>query len=262
MNILLWRTQGWQIIVCLVVSLMPWMGIISVAATVPVAKPAARHAPHHQALITRKVVFKNAHINFHAEFPQLIGSSPAVQRANREIRQVIYTSLASERTDSEGPDTDSSHWHEHVEWSYGSLVRTNRMLGLAFDESINREPLGRPDSLGQSLNLDLATGKRIKLSELFTPGTPYLAILGTASRPLVIKQLKEIGLDERDLDERGLGEPLPADFDNWLITPDGLSLIFCPGYMPSLVNIGLDITIPWNSLPHLRRAWINTLLKK
>jgi hypothetical protein len=99
MTILLCRTQGWQIMVCLLMSLMPWMGTTSVAATAAGTKPAAHHAPHHQTLITRKVVFKNAHVDFRADLPQITGKSAAIQRANREIRQVIYTSLEEERHD-------------------------------------------------------------------------------------------------------------------------------------------------------------------
>jgi hypothetical protein len=133
------------------------------------------------------------------------------------------------------------------------------MLGLSFFE-VSYGP--RNFFYGHSLTLDLATGKPVKLSELFTSGTPYLDIIGTASRPLVIEQFKEAGIDERQLCEECLKPlPLTTRFVNWLITPNGLSLTFFPNYLSIAQGNEIEIVIPWSSLPHLNQDRVDALLK-
>lgn len=87
-------------------------------------------------------------------------------------------------------------------------------IGYSYDGGINQQ---LQDSF--SVNYDLTTGKNVKLSEIFKPGSNYLEFISRYCTDMLSKG------NTRKIVERGLA-PRAENFQNWQITTNGITFNF------------------------------------
>lgn len=95
------------------------------------------------------------------------------------------------------------------------------------------------------LNFDLNRGKKIELADLFLPNTPYLDVIANYSRQVLTKKLKPA--ENQSLILAGT-EPLPENYANWNLSPEGLLITFDEYQVASYVYGTQTVLIPYGVL--------------
>jgi hypothetical protein len=112
-------------------------------------------------------------------------------------------------------------------------------IGYSYDGSANRHVQN-----GFTLNYDLASGKELKLSDMFKPRSNYLEVISRYC-------INELSRDnQRELNNEALA-PTAKNFDNWQITSSGIRFNF-PGCKVTSCSEGdLTVLIPFSRLEPL-----------
>jgi hypothetical protein len=121
-------------------------------------------------------------------------------------------------------------------------VRHNdgRYVSVYFPLSLYNSGAAHPLPYSETLTYDVANERVLQLEDLFQPGSDYLTVLSQKS----IADLQSRGLTGG---ESG-AEPLPENYRNWNLSPEGLEIVFDP-YQVAPYAAGYQIiVIPWAEL--------------
>jgi hypothetical protein len=158
-------------------------------------------------------------------YPQILASpyveSNKIQKVNRHLKD----SAAGLYQWVENPAGQLSY--EQLKSGMRNTVNFTYQVGLATDSFLSVNFIGysyngaQQDQLQDSfsVNYDLTTGKQVKLSEIFMPGSNYLAVISRHSIDVLSKE------NSRKIVDRAL-EPRAENFQNWQITARGLAFHF------------------------------------
>ncbi len=104
----------------------------------------------------------------------------------------------------------------------------------------------------QTFVFDLANEKALTLADLFQPGTDPLAVIAPLARQKVTEQISEI----TDVDWIAQGTaPDPANYANWVVTPDALVFFFEPYQVAAGPQ---TVSIPWGELDGLAEPFASS----
>ncbi len=99
-----------------------------------------------------------------------------------------------------------------------------------------------PGQVSKTFTYDLEIGQQINLDQLFLPGTDYLQVLANYCRADLVG--RNIGFDASQTG----ADPVPDNYRNWNISPDGLVITF-DTYQVAAGAAGPQIvTIPYTDL--------------
>lgn len=158
------------------------------------------------------------------EYPQLEGASDApVARFNELIRDKIKKD-ASFRDNFRG-DSDAGPDASEYYLSFGVGIATDELVSLDFISYFHYAGAGERDALSETVNYDLKRGRVVRFEELFRPGSGYEKLLGD----YCLRGLKSQYKDDEQVTEDRLRfhvERVVGDDKKWMITPDGLDIIF------------------------------------
>jgi hypothetical protein len=117
-----------------------------------------------------------------------------------------------------------------------------------------------PDIFIYGLNIDAARGKRLRLKDLFTPGSDYLKRLSGIAIEDIMDQAREQTEDELSDDaiewiKSGAG-PTEQNLGQFVVTPDGLTFYFSPEQTGGYVEGTREVEIP---LDKIRDIYINPI---
>lgn len=105
-------------------------------------------------------------------------------------------------------------------------VFDSQFASFTYDVSMFTAGAAHPFASVETFNFDENTGQLLQLSDLFKPGSNWLAVLSQQSRAL-LPRLPAVGNDgilQNVLDAGTL--PLASNFSGWALTPWGLSIQF------------------------------------
>jgi Protein of unknown function (DUF3298) len=181
-------------------------------------------------------------------YPQIL-STPALETTNiRKVNQQLKDTA-----------TKLYQWpmsrEEQVSYSHGKGIRNTvnftYQVGLATDSflaihfigySFNSQSTQRQDSF--AVNYDLTSGRPLKLSELFKPGSDYMAFISRYSRDALFKQA---------VNPEAL-EPSSGNFDVWQITTQGLAFNFAACKVANCSEGEMIVEIPYSNLKSILNA--------
>ncbi|HEX3227543.1 MAG TPA: DUF3298 and DUF4163 domain-containing protein [Pyrinomonadaceae bacterium] len=155
------------------------------------------------------------------EYPQLEGASGAgIARFNEMISAQVKKDIAGYREDFRGG-------------SNGSEFNLSYEVGLANDDLVSVDLVyyfyyggaGQRNAVSVTTNYDLTRGRTIKFEELFRPSSNYEKVVSDYCLRDLKNQYKgeEWATDER---LQFSVEHVVGDENKWMITPEGLALIF------------------------------------
>lgn len=113
-----------------------------------------------------------------------------------------------------------------------------------------------PNSTYRTFTFNKTTGTQLSLSDLFSPGAPYLTTLSTKSRALLPAAIaKRVGISAASVDKTMLNSGTTAkaeSFQNWYADGTNLVIIFPPYQVAAYAAGTQTISIPFSQLTSLK----------
>lgn len=158
-------------------------------------------------------------------FPQILPTpytdTANIERVNQQIKDVA-TKLYKWPLDP-GAQLSNSQVHSGirntVNFTYHVGLATDSVLSLNFVGYSYNGAASRQMQDGFSINYDLTSGKQLKLADLFKPHSKYLEFLSGHC-------LTEISKRTRFEVKTEALSPVTENFDDWQLTPSGISFYF------------------------------------
>jgi hypothetical protein len=135
------------------------------------------------------------------------------------------------------PDSSTCFYDQQ----YELLSPPGNLLSLKFQIMIYLQG-AHPGTHSRTVNYDLEAGSDVSLADLFLPGSDYLERIAN----YCIAQLRTRNIDF-DLFSSG-ADPLPENYGNWNITPDGLLITFDEYQVAPYAAGAQEVTIPFAEL--------------
>ena len=125
---------------------------------------------------------------------------------------------------------------------YKLFSPSGNLVSLRFKIMIYVEGSAHPGTHSRTVTFDLEGGKDLLLEQMFLSGSDYLQTIAN----YCIAQLKtrDIGFEAFT----GGADPLPANYGNWNITPDGLLITFDEYQVAAYAAGAQEVVIPYAEL--------------
>ncbi|MES2953426.1 MAG: DUF3298 and DUF4163 domain-containing protein [Patescibacteria group bacterium] len=181
------------------------------------------------------------------EYPVISGlATPALdEKINREIQGDINQLALSFRQDAEAPRPPALVGLEsELETSYQVRYKDEHLLSIEFMHSAYSAGAAHPFSFTTTLLYDLGTAEVIPLKAIFRPTSAYLGVLSQFTKGDLLRQLGE---EFRETILMGTA-PKEEHFKSYLISAEGLTILFDPYQVAPYAAGAQKVTIPWNTL--------------
>lgn len=185
-------------------------------------------------------------------FPQIVGSPDTETPNIRKVNQLIKDT-ATKLYQWPLNRGEQLHYLEQggtrntVNFTYEAGLATDSFLAIHFVGFGARH--GGHDQIQDSfaVNYDLTTGKQLKLSELFKPGSKYLEVISQYVIKDVSKSLPR-GLNEAALEHEA------ENFDKWQITTNGITFEFATCRIAPCSEGDFQVEVPFTELKSMLKA--------
>lgn len=179
-------------------------------------------------------------VRWDVRYPQLDGL-PVDAVVNDRLRTDAEDALALWRRDAEGWGATADLPSEYLA-GYEVTLLDARFLSVAGSGSAYLSGAAHPVTLTSSATFDLASGDRIVIDDLFTPGSAWRDVLLSASADAL---QVEFG-DTVEVESLDLGPSTDLSF--FVLTPTGLRLTFAEGTIGPHALGAPSVTIPYDTL--------------
>jgi hypothetical protein len=156
-----------------------------------------------------------------SQTPQLTGSDdPRVQAFNQRLDGLVQKEVAAFRQEfTNGPVIEVTT-NSYLEVTYTLLSQYADIWSFKFVFAFYNNGAAHPGEYSMTLNYDLAQGRELALGDLFLPNSNYLETISA----YCITELGKQPFFEGPFTDGA--NPLPENYRNWNITPDGLLITF------------------------------------
>ncbi|HZS43182.1 MAG TPA: RsiV family protein [Candidatus Paceibacterota bacterium] len=183
-------------------------------------------------------------------------------KINRSVREIVNQELVSYRADfdtSAGPGSSAGEYGTstlQIDFNVLNNHRLNKILPLRFNEEFYSAGAAHPGSNVLTLNYNLVTADVLSLANLFKPGAQYLEAISEYS----IKTLKKnLGTDAEPAAIEEGAAPKQENFNAFLVTDNGLEIIFTEYQVAAYAAGEQEVTIPWSELKDILNPNLNLL---
>ena len=178
-----------------------------------------------------------------AQIPVLQGSDDArVSNFNNEMTQLTQEEIAKFKDNARVAYSTPGSPGSAYDQQYKLLSAPGNLLSLKFDIYIYIDGAAHPTTHSRVVNYDLEAGKDVTLEQLFLPGSNYLDMIAN----YCIAQLKtrDIGFEAFSSG----AQPLPENYGNWNVTPDGLLITFDEYQVAAYAAGAQEVVVPYAEL--------------
>lgn len=218
------------------------------AATVPLAERGGaqlRFVPGQIREANRRLRY-----TIKARYPQVRGARDArMTRLNEEIRNLIVREVNGFKKDFQRPqERMGAGGGSYFDTVYSVELATADLVSIGFGVSSFYEGAAHPQHNTLVFNYDLKSEKRLRLSDLFKPGSNYLTVVSDYAIAALKKELSP----DPDLDwiKNGAG-PTEENYKNWNLTRAGLKVTFDPYQVASYAEGEHIVLIPYGALKNV-----------
>lgn len=217
---------------------------VTPAPTVPAAPSAAASEVINEGMLFKTITLNeempDPRYTFSAQYPQIEGDDVF----NSAMKQLATGELAGFRKNA----ADAWNWAKNNQPETGSFYQldyetrlpTEQLITVQFTFDVYSAGAAHPFQGFIALNYDRAQQRFLDLPELFRPEAAYLERLSGLSKQALIRKNR--------LDFEEGADPAPANFQDWLITPDGLLLLFEPYQIGPYAAGPAEILLPYSDL--------------
>lgn len=189
-----------------------------------------------------------------AEYPEVKGLADKdhEKMINMEITQWVLIRLTEFRKDVVTLAVDAATLDQPSSAfiTYAVKTQTPRFLGLLWHAEIYTAGAAHPSHQQSTMTYDLATGNRLTLADVFAPRANYLKLLSDFSAAELKMELAKNGVE---LFPEGV-RPVAENFRNFLLTPQGLLIIFAEYQVAPYVAGSQQVLIPTATLQSVLAA--------
>jgi hypothetical protein len=181
-----------------------------------------------------------------AQTPQLSGSDdPRVQAFNQMLDEIVQKEIIVFRDEfARGPVIDVAT-SSFLEVTYTLVSQYDDIWSFKFIYSFYNNGAAHPGEYSTTVNYDLDAGRELALGDLFLPNSNYLE---TISAYCITELGKQPFFDGPFTDG---ANPVPENYRNWNITPDGIMVTF-DTYQVAPYAAGPQIVlVPYEQLKNL-----------
>lgn len=216
-----------------------------VTTTVTASQPREIDFAQGRLKLVPEQVRLKSEINRHevdVSYPQIVGSETAsIRTINQHLKDAatkLYQWAIVKRDLPSGAETPALY--NTVNFNYDVNLATDSYLSLSFFGF----SYGNGDAYGVQRNFtltyDLKSGKLLKLSDIFKPGSEYLEFISTYS-------INELSGGPFPLRMEALA-PQAANFNNWHVTSNGITFAFEGCKIRNCASGDRNVSIPFSAL--------------
>lgn len=183
-----------------------------------------------------------------AEYPQLQGANAFVSKFNEQVRAYVTTKTADYKKQFGTGEGDGGELH----LSYYVSFADDSLVSLDFSDYWFYFGAGSRMAASTTFNYDLATGRALKLADLFKPSSDYLKIISdTCNRDLQRQFKGEVSPDAERI--AGSVEDVVGDEKKWLVSRDGFVVVFDSMQFGPSGSGEYTVTVPFAALKDVVR---------
>lgn len=211
---------------------------------------------------------KKLDYQINAEYPQATGAlDTRFDKFNQEAKALVAKRVGEFKKQTEAividqaaqpaaegtPESSSSTPANTLDIAYDIALAKDDLISVRYDVGSYSAGAAHPNSGSAVLNYDIASGKVLKLADLFTPGAKYLQALSSYCVKELKAQSKAKGsLLDDDQIQRGAG-PNPRNYESWNITKKGLEITFDAYQVGAYAAGPQKVVVPYSALKDLIR---------
>jgi len=213
--------------------------------TLPTAVPAPLYQQVTLETIEATETSQSPDFTITSRTPKLTGSDdPRVTAFNDLTASVVQKAISEFKNNLAEmqplPDLDVQ---STFDVGFTLFSETGNILSLQFTEEGYVEGAAHPYHILEALNFDLDRGAQITLDSLFQPGSDYLLTIAN----FCATELTSRDIGFTDAFTQGAA-PLPENYQNWNIAPDGLLITFNEYQVAPYAAGHQTVTIPYADL--------------
>jgi hypothetical protein len=125
---------------------------------------------------------------------------------------------------------------------YQVLSGPGNLVSIKFQITIYIQGAAHPGTHTRTVTYDLESGSDISLTQLFLPNSDFLQQISD----YCVAQLKTRSIGFEDFSSGA--DPIPANYGNWNLTPDGLLITFDEYQVAPYAAGPQEVTIPYSQL--------------
>ena len=224
-------------------------GLILILLLLPGPKKIGVEAPVTEApeptVATAPVEEEKDAYTIDAEYPQLenLADDGLELDVNDAIKKEVLDSIAAFKRETSGGEGSD------LQLRYEVAYRNAAIFSVALNYSTYTDGAAHPFNYIVTMTFDLRTGEQVELRDLFLDGADYLPVLADAAKKELEERFPSVE-GERVWDEEGAA-PTAANYEEFLISPEGLVVVFNP-YQVAAYAAGVQrITVPYAALAEL-----------
>jgi hypothetical protein len=175
-------------------------------------------------------------------YPQIVGPADAAQRRfNTEVAALARSRAAEFRRQLAPAPAGLPAAPSSLDVAYTVGVAGPRWVSVAFEADSYLSGAAHPSHESFTLTYDLRAGRRLEIADLFRPGAAFLETLARHCADALARQVTPPA--DRDWIARGAA-PLPANYRRWVVTAEGLRILFDPYQVAPYVDGIQAVTVP------------------
>lgn len=184
-----------------------------------------------------------------ARYPQAIGamSDPRLTKLNQWLRKFIDKEVNKFRKDAGPPAERTFSSGSTFESRYSVTYAQGDLISIAFQIEAYYEGAVHGSFNTIVFNYDLASGKMLKLADLFKPGSDYLKPISEYS--IVSLRKEKEGVPDSDWIDGAA--PKEENYQRWNITRKGLNIEFDPYQVGPYAEGPHEVLIPYSALKNI-----------
>jgi hypothetical protein len=177
------------------------------------------------------------------EVPTIVASTdPNVQAFNSLTYGLYQLFVADFKTSLQDASATPIMAGSSLDVKYKIVSPPGSIISIKYEILGFMDGAAHPYHLNPTITFNLATGKELTLDNLFLPGSNYLQGIADYCRSELTT--RNIGFE---MFANG-ADPLPENYQNWNITPDGLMITFTEYQVAAYAAGPQEVTIPYSTL--------------
>ena len=166
-------------------------------------------------------------------------------KVNTEIQKDIDALAIAFKQDAETTDGASTTEKSALLVRYNVLYQDPRLVSIRFDIAVYSAGAAHPNSFTTTLVYDLGTGIVVRLADIFKKGVDPLAFLSSYTAKALMARNGLAG--SADMVAAGTA-PKAENFKSYLVTREGLLVIFDPYQVAAYAAGPQEVVVPWSAL--------------
>lgn len=195
---------------------------------------------------------KEKHYVIDIQYPNIVGVSDKAKgnKLNSVIKTKMDTLIANFKKEVSGLDTaglPQAIIESNLTVRSQTALATNRYVSIEFSISDMTAGQAHPTNYTDTFNYDIEKEKEMKISDVFTPDSNYIAELSKISTADLLAQNKKLQFTDPEWIKKGAG-PKSENFQKFLLTKDSLVVVFDVYQVASYASGVQKATIPYNTI--------------